>query len=366
MIYTIYIKFILGVILLKFIHTADVHLGSQLNLNASADIIKERRAEIRTTFKNIVELAKREGATAILLSGDVFDGVRALKKDKEFFYNVVKNNPSIDFLYLRGNHDILEGFEESYPNLKLFSDDWTYYEYGDTIIAGIEMTNANANSMYQSLKLDESKTNVVMLHGQVADTTGNGLIHVVKFKDKNIDYLALGHVHSNKIGKIDNRGVYAYSGCPEGRGYDETGKKGVYLLDVENGKVNNIFIETAIREISLLSVDCTGLKDAYEIYSRIKEIGKLNAKNLYRIELYGEVDFDTDGIEEELSKYLSGECYLNSIKDKTVRKIDVSSLEGDVSLKGEFLRQVSKSDLTSEDKKRIISLGLKALSGREI
>ncbi len=351
---------------MKFIHTADVHLGSQLNLKTSADKINERRAEIRATFKNIVELAKRENATAIILSGDVFDGARALKKDKEFFYNVVKNNPSIDFLYLRGNHDILEGFEENYPNLKLFSDTWTYYEYGNVVIAGIEMTNANANSMYQSLSLKEDKTNIVMLHGQVSDVTGNGLIKLANLKDKNVDYLALGHVHSNKVGKIDNRGIYAYSGCPEGRGFDETGEKGVYLLNVENGKVDNLFIKIATREISLLSVDCSGLKDVYEIYSRIKEIGKLNAKNLYRIEIYGEVDFDTDGIEEELTKYLERECYLVSIKDKLVRKIDIETLKGDLSLKGEFLRQVKSSELPEEEKNRIISLGLKALSGREI
>ena len=351
---------------MKFIHTADVHLGSQLNLKTSADKINERRAEIRATFKNIVELAKTENAKAIILAGDVFDGERAFKKDKEFFYNVVKNNPSIDFLYLRGNHDILEGFEENYPNLKLFSDSWTYYEYGNTVIAGIEINNANANSMYQSLSLNNEKTNIVMLHGQVADTTGNGLINITKFKDKNIDYLALGHVHSNKIGKIDERGVYAYSGCPEGRGFDETGKKGVYLLNVENGKVESVFINTAKRDISLITVDCTGLKDVYEVYSRIKEIGKLSAKNLYRIEIYGEVDFDTDGIEDELSKYLDTECYLTSIKDRTVRKIDVESLIGDLSLKGEFLRKIVSSDISEEDKKRIISLGLKALSGREI
>lgn len=351
---------------MKFIHTADVHLGSQLNLPTTQEKINERRAEIRATFKNVVELAKRENATAIILSGDVFDGARALKKDKEFFYNVIKNNPSIDFLYLRGNHDILEGFEENYSNLKLFSDNWTYYEYGNVVIAGIEMTNANANSMYQSLSLKEDKTNIVMLHGQVSDVTGNGLIKLANLKDKNIDYLALGHVHSNKIGKIDNRGVYAYSGCPEGRGFDETGEKGVFLLNAQNGRVESVFVNTASREISLLTVDCTGLKDVYEIYARVKEIGKLNVKNLYRIELYGEIDFDVDGIEKELAKYLNKECYLVSVKEKLVRKFDVESLKGDVSLKGEFLRQVINSDLPSEDKNRIISLGLKALSGRDL
>ncbi len=351
---------------MKFIHTADIHLGSQLKLNADSYKINERKSEVRTTFKNIVELAKRENIKAIILSGDVFDGERALKKDKEFFYSVIKNNPQIDFLYLRGNHDILEGFNESYSNLKLFSDEWTAYEYDGVVISGIEMTSKNYSSLYSTLNLDSKKVNICMLHGQVADSFGKDLINLTKLKDKNIDYLALGHIHSYKEEKLDDRGRYVYSGCPEGRGFDETGKKGVVLLEVIDGKVLSNFIPMAIREISSLRVDCTNLPGVYEIYSRIKEIGKLDRKNLYRIELYGEVDFDTDGIEKELEDYLSGDCYLISIKDKLTRLIDIESLSGDVSLKGEFLRSVLSSELSSEEKNSVIAVGLKALSGREI
>ena len=351
---------------MKFIHTADIHLGSQLNLKTDSYKINERKSEVRATFNSIVELAKRENARAIILSGDVFDGERALKKDKEFFYSVVKNNPQIDFLYLRGNHDILEGFSETYPNLKLFSDEWTAYEYDNVVISGIEMTAKNATSLYSTLNLDKDSVNILMLHGQVADSFGKDLINLTKLKDKNIDYLALGHIHSYKEEKLDSRGRYAYSGCPEGRGFDETGVKGVILLEIEEGKVLSSFIKTSIREISLVRVDCTNLQDTYEIYSRIKEVGKLNSKNLYKIELYGEISFDTDGIENELCDLLKNDAYLISIKDKLTRKFDVESLSGDVSLKGEFLRSVLSSDLTEEDKNSVISVGLKALSGREI
>ena len=51
-------------------------------------------------------------------------------------------------------------------------------------------------------------------------------IEVYELKNKNIDYLALGHVHKYKMEKLDNRGIYCYSGCLEGRGFDECGDKG--------------------------------------------------------------------------------------------------------------------------------------------
>ena len=97
---------------MKFIHTADIHLGSKIEAKLPPEKTEERKAEVRAAFKNMVEKARVFGAKVILLCGDVFDGDRPLKKDKEFFYSVVRNNPDVNFLYLRGNHDI------SNPTLK--------------------------------------------------------------------------------------------------------------------------------------------------------------------------------------------------------------------------------------------------------
>ncbi len=351
---------------MKIIHCADVHLGSPLNHISDRQKIENRKQEVRTTFKNVVEYAKDVGASVIMLSGDVFDSNRPFKKDKEFFYSVVKNNPDIDFLYLRGNHDREEGFEEEYQNLKTFSNEWSFYEYGQVKIYGLEMTNDNYVSMYNTFSASISDFNIVMLHGQTSDTTQKDLININKLKGKNIDYLALGHVHSYSEVKLDDRGVYVYSGCPEGRGFDETGKKGIVLLTLENGECKSEFVPMAIRETFLIKVDCTGLKDAFEIYSRIKEIAKTPKKDMLRVELFGEVDFDTEGLEEEISSLLHDYSYLNSIKDRTVRRFDVSGIEDDLSIKGEFIKKVLSSELDDESKKRVISLGLKALSGREL
>ena len=60
-------------------------------------------------------------------------------------------------------------------------------------------------------------------------------------KEKNIDYLALGHVHEYRSGQLDGRGVWAYSGCPEGRGFDETGKNAFAVNIVVAAEIIKIY-----------------------------------------------------------------------------------------------------------------------------
>ena len=75
------------------------------------------------------------------------------------------------------------------------------------------------------------------MHGQESDTDAKDkaeIINLKQLKNKNIDYLALGHIHTYKQSKLDNRGTYCYSGCLEGRGFDECGEKGFVLLNIED------------------------------------------------------------------------------------------------------------------------------------
>ena len=353
--------------MLKLIHCADIHLGSKMESKLPNAKAEERRGEVRKTFHRMVEYAQKEGVRAILLSGDVFDSDRPLKRDKEFFYDVVKGNPEIDFLYLRGNHDGEESYtEEGISNLKTFSSEWTAYEYGDTVVHGIELVKENALSLYSTFKADKDKKNLVMLHGQTGASSGADKINTAKFAEKHIDYLALGHIHSYSENKLDDRGRYAYSGCLEGRGFDETGEKGFVLLEVTD-RVESRFIPFAERTICEEFVDISSTQNAYSAYQSVKAQIKFNPKNLYRIHLVGEIDYDNDALCQDLEKLLANDCYFISVKDGTQRKIDFTAYEGDISLRSEFIRAVTAHSEWSEEKKRqVIALGLKALSGREV
>lgn len=101
-------------------------------------------------------------------------------------------------------------------------------------------------SSYGELNPDPTRVNIVVLHGQVAEYKPKNdapEISLPKLTNKNIDYIALGHIHDFKIEKLDSRCSWCYSGCLEGRGFDECGKKGFVLLDIKNNKVQaNLFL----------------------------------------------------------------------------------------------------------------------------
>ncbi len=343
---------------MKLIHCADIHLGSKIE-SFPKELAESRRMEVRSSFLRMLSFAKAEGVEGILLCGDVFDRDKPFKKDVDFFYDAVKNTPEITFFYLRGNHDS-EGTARELPNLKLFTNEWTSYSLGGVTISGIELSKENKRSYYSTLSLEEEKVNIVMLHGQVGEE-----ISLAKLSEKHIDYLALGHIHGYTEGRLDGRGRYAYSGCLEGRGFDETGEKGFILLEL-GGSVKSTFYPFSKCEIAKITVDVSSLTEGSAMARRVREQVTLKKENIYRIELVGEVEIDLDEFAADVHRYLQGDCAYLSVKDNTRRKLDYAAYSGDKTLRGEFVRGVAASDFTQEEQAQMIAYGLKALEGREV
>ena len=276
---------------MKIIHTADVHLDSKLNRHLDEGRAKERRDELLVTFQRMVEFGDQEGVEAILIAGDLFDVSKVSATARGSVLAAILNHPWITFYYLRGNHDaesflggILDKGGQVPENLRLFEEGWTTYEQrgndGSIVtITGAELNEKNAGALSASLLLDSSKTNIVMLHGQETKTAGQKEAEVIplsSFRNRGIDYLALGHVHAPKLERLDARGVYAYSGCLEGRGFDECGARGFYLLDVSESKIKAEFIPFARRTIWELPVDVTGCVTSEDALAAIRDAAAQN------------------------------------------------------------------------------------------
>ena len=355
---------------MKIIHTADLHLGSRLTSKFPKDIADMRKRELRGTFQRLAEYAKTNGVRVVLLAGDVFDSDNPSKKDRDFFLSVVKNFPDIDFLYLKGNHDREESGTDYPENLKGFGKEWTYYSYGLVTIAGIELCTENARSCASALVLDKNRLNIVTMHGQTGEDGGPDSISLKKLRDRNIDYLALGHIHKPGDGQIgDGRGTWAYPGCLEGRGFDEPGEHGFLLLETEGNTLRRTFVPFARRQIVITDTDITGCGSDYDAYRKVRASVKFRKEFLYRINLTGDIGFDTDidakAVEDALR--LDKLCLFADVKNKTKRAIDYDAYENDPSVKGEFVRLVRTDEtLSEEDKATVIRCGLHALKGREL
>ena len=350
---------------MKIIHAADIHLGSKLDSKFSKTISDQRKVEVRNTFKRLVEYANKNSISLIMLSGDIFDSNTPVKKDKDFFYNVIKNNPNITFLYLKGNHDVSNTNVETYDNLKVFSSSWQSYQFNNIVISGIELDDSNMSSFYSTLTLNENNVNIVMLHGQTGSS--NKDINLLKLRNKNIDYLALGHIHSYSTGKIDDRAIYVYSGCLEPRGFDELNEKGFVEIEIIDNKLTHKFVSFSQRVIKEEQVDISLMDEAYDISEKIKKEININLNNIYRFKLIGETDIDVSDMLEDIEQYLKDQAYFINVVDKTSKVFDIHKYDYDLSLKGEFVRTVYQNeDYTEEERIKIISLGLKALDKKGV
>jgi DNA repair exonuclease SbcCD nuclease subunit len=242
------------------------------------------------------------------------------------------------------------------------------------VITGLELSAANQATAYNSLVLSHEDYNIVTLHGQVEKYQSKDQAESISLNDltnKNIDYLALGHVHSYVREPLDNRGVYCYSGCLEGRGFDECGQKGFVLLDIdeETHQATTTFVPIAARTLYTLEIDVSGVMTTQQAASRMEEVISQTdypSGSMVKFVLTGDVEVDAEFNTEYLQDLFTDYYYFEKVYDRTQLKIDYNDYEKDASLKGEFIRMVLGSQLDEEQKAQVIRCGILALSGEEI
>ena len=253
-------------------------------------------------------------------------------------------------------------------NLKIFDNKWTTFEYDNIKITGAYIDSNNSH-IYDTLSLNESDVNIVVMHGQISKYDSKEkaeTINLTKLKNKNIDYLALGHIHYYIQDRLDKRGVYCYSGCLEGRGFDECGDKGFVLLDIDGENVTSQFIPFAKRKLLEYCIDISCYDNWFDIENEIiKQTEQISSDNLLKVTLKGKYNIKLEKyiglLEQKLERF-----YFAKVKDESIMEVTLKDVEKDISLKGEFIRQVLSSNLKDEEKEQTILVGLKSLLGEDL
>lgn len=367
---------------MRIIHCADLHLDSALTTHLDKYRANKRRKELLDSFRRMMVYASENDVSAVIIAGDLFDSETVSAGTVSIVLGEISRYRDVEVYYLKGNHDpgnhIFDG--KNIPeNLHLFGSEWTYYILSDVVLSGVVLDNENCNRIYETLDISESDINIVVLHGQernyrVAQNSEDICLECLR--DRGIDYLALGHIHKPKRAKLDHRGIYAYAGCLEGRGFDECGEHGFWLLDIDelNRTIASEFISFAYRRSYEIDVDITGVEDNQEtadliaerLYTAMGEEAVSSEKNLIRISLVGEVDVESEIDIEYLTRQFEDSFYYFEIVNRTKQRVDVYKYMHDSTLKGEFVRMVLGQNLSDEDKAAVIQTGIRALDGEEV
>lgn len=342
---------------MKIIHTADIHLDSPLS---GVKDSKRRRFELLTALANMSEYANNNGVQAIIVAGDLFDDKYTSAQTVESVISIV-NDSKADWFVLKGNHGDNAPYEklrQRCPSVKLFGENWTYYNYGGVTICGREL-GFNDLEYWQKLSLDSSRFNVLVLHGDIDDDS-YGYIDKKAIASSAVNYVALGHRHSLsecKFGRIKG----CYSGVLEARGFDETEPTGFIVIDTDSGKVK--FQNQAVRSVVTVKIDVTDVMSDIALKKKIYDsVSQESSKNYLNAVFYGQLQ---QGLQLKMiaEETLKDRFFALRIEDNTVPSYDLEKIAQEVSLRGEFVKLTNEQISDERLRGEIIKFGLNVLAG---
>ena len=360
---------------LKILHSADLHLDSPFE-GLSAGKAAMRRGEQRELLRRLAALARQEDVDLVLLAGDLLDSDNSYFETGEELVRWLGAMGAPVFI-APGNHDRYTS-QSPWARLKLPDNVHVFREPTvtgvvlpelDACVYGAAFTEKRAGPLLRGFTAPrrEGMRNLLCLHGEVGtrDSAYNP-ITAEELAASGMDYAALGHIH--KASGLQKAGDtwYAWPGCPEGRGFDETGEKTVNLVTLSDAGCT---LETrciAQRRYEVLKVDVTGADPLLAVHTSLPDE---TVRDIYRIVLTGEADDSPDL--NRLQTALSELFFELQLRDETRPRASLWERAGDDTLRGLFLKKLraqydaAPDDGTRRKIEQAARWGLAALDNRE-
>ncbi len=373
---------------IKLLHCSDFHFDTAFS-ELNKDFAEKRREDLRETFGNIINLAKKEKVEILLLSGDLFDNNRVMRTTLDYMKKKLEEIPETKVFIAPGNHDPYN--EKSFytminwpSNVHIFKsnmeaisiDEKEVTVYGQGFSEYYERTSLLENFSEEFI-VDKDRINIMVLHGDISvkgKKNEYNPITLEEIGDSSMDYIALGHRHSFSGINKEKHTYYAYSGNPEGRAFDEKGEKGVILGEISKDIIDLKFIPICKRKYEEIFMDISGVLTYEDIEEKvlnyIPESERYN--NIYKVILLGEVTEDFVINLEVLREKISRNFYYITLKDSTEIKLDYESLCKELSIKGLYARKMIQkiNEAKEEEEKQILKdalkTGIQCLSNKEL
>lgn len=253
----------------RFIHTADIHLNSQMatvKQKIKAGLAPQEVIEAPAlAFERLIDLALDEEVDFIVISGDLYDNqpqsfdaeratndqlIRLIDKDRVIPVYVISGNHDAEMVHAKRltlpaqNCRTFSSTEPETMKLTEFDPDLKVAIHGQ----GYEERATEKNLVEEYPEAIPGHFNIGLLHTSLdkvksesssEDHPRYAPCELADLRGLGYDYWALGHIH--KRDEVNSRDpVVLFPGNLQGRHIKETGKKGVTLVEVEDGSVTTM------------------------------------------------------------------------------------------------------------------------------
>lgn len=356
--------------MVRFVHTGDIHLGLQFNsVSFDKEKARIRREELWSTFQRIVEYTRDNNMDFLFIAGDLYEDKYFTLADMKRLKDILSEAKDVKIIITAGNHDYM-GKDSLYnkiewpSNITIFDSKGIQYKDFSklkTRVYGYSWDNLEVRDdliLNEFSKDENDYNNILVLHGDVSNTSNYLPLSIKKLKSLNMDYIALGHIHKPEIFK-DN---IAYCGSPEPLDFGETGERGFIEGSIKDGKTNIEFIPFSKRKFLELELNLDSSMGYQDILKQIKSI-QMGQKDMdfYRIKLKGYIQNDIDI--SSLMDSTHDVFYYLEIIDNTIPDYNLEELENDYkdSIIGMFIKEMENKGIDNPIVKESLYMGLEVL-----
>ncbi|MDY3117992.1 MAG: metallophosphoesterase [Peptoniphilus sp.] len=347
---------------MRFLHTADLHLGRSFPYEKAEDREVGRKDRF-LTFDRILKLAAQEQVDYLFLVGDIFEQEKVTNDEVDYVLACLRHG-SFRTLLLLGNHDykLYDYIRERLPeNVILFSNeemDLYADEQMGVIFYGTSWSRTSYNKILQFHGGDDDETchRVLLHHGNWSG--GDGYFPVDANLIHAFDYIALGHVH--KPAMYENK--LQMCGTPEPLDRTDRGKLGVVVGTIDE-QLTTRYVPVARRLLRGKNYLRRDERDDEAILADAKEIDASDG-SVYSFHISGTYS----GVLDRELRHLFSERGLlyELIWERDLPRI-LARMEKEHAddLLGAFLARAKAYDADEQTRLALCDLGMRALLGED-
>ncbi len=373
--------------MVKILHTGDIHLDSPFSRldTARAEI---RRNELRAAFTSMMTYVRVNQIDILLIAGDLFDSDFVTRETIGIILREFERCRARVFI-AAGNHDPLTpdsvyAKEGIFPeNVHIFKGEELEKVSIDELSVDVYGYSFTSDRMYhtpfEDKKVeDPDRLNILVGHG---DTRSSSSVYCPVTENLicsfGADYTALGHIHNAVPIKEKDGCVFGYCGCLEGRDFGETGVKGAVLVEADkNGDKTGMSVKKirfSRRRYENETLDVEGAETQAEIGEKINGFISdrgYGEETLLSLTLKGKVSPSLVINTDVLASRVEG-LFFFELSDGTVPGEDIGELESDITVKGQFYRELLSMLESENEEERLtaqaaLRYGLSALDGENV
>ena len=355
----------------RFLHIADLHLGWE-PANLDPKRARERRLRRDKILERAVDGALDQKVDLVVIAGDLFETHRP---EPVLVQHAVAQLSRLEEAGIRvvtvpGNHDEITYADSVYQQQK---DLWP----------GLLVTNPHArhvltlelggeNLFIYSLaytggvtpahrpladfpRLQDDGFHLAVFHGTIGSGDERSLpLDRGALQSAGYDYVALGHIHLPSVAELGRTKV-VYSGCNEGKGFDDPGVPYLTVVSGGGGRCEVTQVPLAVQRIQVEEVDLTECDSPQAIDRRIEELANEDA--FVRLRLVGSLHFPLDP--DQLRSRFSHRFYHFEVRDDSdsVSPELLDAWATERTIRGTFIRRMQEElELagSAEEKREIV------------